>query len=624
MTACSDSIAQRYPLLSSINLPQQLRALDPTQLSEVADQLRHFLIETVSGSGGHFAAGLGAVELTIALHYIFDTPDDKLVWDVGHLCYPHKILTGRRDQIQTIRQTDGLASFPERGESVYDAFGVGHAGTAISAALGLWLGYDRQGQDNKVVAVVGDGGMTAGLSYEGLNHAGDIKADLLVILNDNEMSISPNVGALRHHLARLVSSPVYHGLYHKGMQVLEKSEQVGRLAKAVSGAARGFLHRDNIFTALGFEYIGPIDGHDIDTLVEVLGQLAHQPGPRLLHVVTTKGKGYSFAEDNPVGYHGVGSFNPATGITAQATKKPSYSNLFSRWICQKASVDDKLCAITPAMREGSDLIEFEKRFPERYFDVGIAEQHATTLAAGLACTGLKPILAMYSTFLQRAYDQLIHDIWLQKLDVTLAVDRAGIVGGDGATHNGAFDIAFTRCLGDVVIATPSSGIEAMKLFNTVYNHPELALIRYPRDICGDSLPEYTDEAIELGRARLHRSGRKLAILSFGVLLAEILQAAESLDATVVDMRFVFPLDEACLADLCATHSHFVTLEEGVLPGGAGEAIASYFQQQRLSLNLLQLGLPVEPVPHGLRSDLLQRCHLDADSLTVTIDHWLAD
>ena len=623
------SAAERYPLLFAIDEPAQLRARPAGDLAEIARQLREFLIESVSGSGGHFAAGLGVVELSVALHYVFDTPRDKLVWDVGHMCYPHKILTGRRDSIHTIRQTGGLAPFPERGESEYDSIGVGHAGTAVSAALGMSLGYAARGQDERVVAIVGDGGMTAGMSYEALNHAGDSKANLLVVLNDNEMSISPNVGALRSHLELLASSPLYQDIAEGSERVLGISRKIGRLAKLARGAARGIAEHDNIFTALGFRYFGPIDGHDIDALASVLRNLRSQSGPRLLHLVTTKGKGYARAEANPVGYHGVSAFDPAEGIVAGAPASPSYSQLFSRWICAMAERDPRLCAVTPAMREGSGLVAFEQRFAERYHDVGIAEQHAVTLAGGMALAGQKPVLAIYSTFLQRGLDQLIHDIWLNQLDVTLAVDRAGIVGGDGATHNGSYDIVFALMLDGLMIATPSSGAEAMKALNAAYAHEGAALVRYPRGSCGAQLPAFTDEALRPGEALVCRrpsgggeGARRLAILAFGVLLANARRAAEELDALLVDMRFARPLDTDCIDECLRDCSHIVTIEEGVVGGGAGAAVASYARGQGSEARFLHIGLPATPIPHGVREDLLRQCGLDEEGVLANIASWL--
>ena len=658
MSGPDASADQRFPLLFSIDKPADLRALAREDLAELTRQLRAFLIESVSSSGGHFAAGLGVVELTVALHYVYSTPQDKIIWDVGHMCYPHKILTGRRDAIHTIRRTGGLASFPDRNESEYDCFGVGHAGTAISAALGMQLGFAAAGQKNHVTAVVGDGGMTAGLSYEALNHAGDCKADLLVILNDNEMSISPNVGALRRHLEMLASTRLYQDIYRSGKRVLKHAPRVSRLAKSLQHAARGAVQQDNIFTALGFQYFGPIDGHDLDAVVGILRNLAGTAGPRLLHLVTTKGKGYRRAEENPVGYHGVSAFDPATGLkpgAPGAPKKTSYSQLFAHWVCAKAERDPHLCAITPAMREGSGLVEFEKRFAKRYFDVGIAEQHALTLAAGLACAGRKPVVAIYSTFLQRAYDQLIHDIWLQQLDVTFAVDRSGIVGGDGATHNGAYDIAFTRCLEGCVLAVPSDGAEAMLLLNAAYNHPGPALVRYPRDTCAAQMPDYTEAAAEIGRARVRRCAPLaaamlptsspdndeaaasavvakvaraqplqpcVAILVFGVLLSAARRAAVELDATLVDMRFVVPLDTRCLDECLKYHTHIVTIEEGVCAGGAGEMVGAYVCSRGVRAQVLHIGLPAEPVAHGVREELLHQHGLDEEGILTTIRTWL--
>jgi len=576
----------RFPRLASIQSPADLRRFPDEQLPAIADELRGYLIEAVASSGGHFGAGLGVVELTVALHYVFDTPHDRLIWDVGHQCYPHKILTGRRDRITTIKKKDGLAPFPRREESAYDAFGVGHSSTSISAALGMAIAAQHKGETRKFVAVIGDGAMTAGMAFEALDHAGDLSANLLVVLNDNGMSISENVGGLAKRL--------------------EKSDD----SVAVPST---------MFEELGFHYTGPIDGHDVPKLLEVLRTLKDAKGPQLLHVITTKGKGYAPAERAQIEYHAVGPFDPQAGVVKKAgSGKPSYSDVFSDWLCDMAAADARLFAITPAMREGSGLVRFSQAYPERYFDVAIAEQHAVTLAAGMACEGVKPVVAIYSTFLQRAYDQAIHDVALQNLDVTFAIDRAGVVGPDGATHAGSFDLSFLRCLPNMLIMAPADEDECRLMLSTGFHHPGPAAIRYPRGGGPGVAVRTTLDTLPIGKAEPRRRGRRLAILSFGAMLAPAADIAAEIDATLVNMRFVKPLDETLLRELAASHEAFVTIEDNAVAGGAGSAVAECLAAHGLTLPILHLGLPDAYLEHGSREEVLSEAGLDLPGIRKAI------
>ncbi len=612
-----------HPLLSHIESPADLRRLRPSQLGAVCGELRDYLIRTVATRGGHFAAGLGTVELTVALHYVFDTPQDRLVWDVGHQAYPHKVLTGRRDRLATIKQKDGLAPFPARSESEYDTFGVGHSSTSISAALGMAVAAQREGANRRVVAIIGDGAMTAGMAFEALNNAGSLKADLLVVLNDNDMSISENVGAMSHYFARMLSGRTYASLRERGKKVLRQMPTVWELARRSEEHVKGMVLPGTLFEELGFNYIGPIDGHDIDTLVKTLRNQRKLRGPQFLHVVTRKGKGYAPAEADPIKWHGPGPFDPASGtIFKDKATGPSFTQVFGQWLCDMAEREPRLIGITPAMREGSGLVEFSKRFPERYFDVAIAEQHAVTFAAGLACEGLKPVVAIYSTFLQRAYDQLIHDVALQNLPIVFALDRAGLVGGDGATHQGAFDLSYLRCIPNMVIMAPADENECRQMLYTATTIDGPTAVRYPRGT-GPGLPvETTMSALPVGRGEIRREGRSgLAILCFGTLLQSALAVGERLDATVVNMRFVKPLDEELVLRLIARHRGLVTLEENAMAGGAGAAIAELLAASDVELPQLLLGIPDRFIEHGSREDCLAAAGLDGAGLARTIEGW---
>ena len=613
-----------YPLLDRIHTPADLRQLPESRLAALAEELREFLIHTVSRSGGHFAAGLGALELTLALHYVFQTPEDRLVWDVGHQAYPHKILTGRREQLQSIRQFGGLAPFPKRDESPYDTFGVGHARTSISAALGMAIAARRAGLDRRTVAIIGDGGMTAGLAFEALNHAGDLKADLLVVLNDNEMSISPNVGALSTRLTKMLSGNMVTSMREGGKQVLKlMPPPMWELARRAEEHVKGMLVPGTLFEELGFNYFGPIDGHDLPTLVRTLRNLRDQPGPRLLHVLTRKGKGYKLAEAEPVAYHGVGSFDPLQGLPPKkADNRPTYTQVFGEWLCDMAERDSRLVGITPAMREGSGLVRFSERFPNRYFDVGIAEQHSVTLAAGMACDGLRPVVAIYSTFLQRAYDQLIHDVALQGLPVLFALDRAGLVGPDGPTHAGSFDLSYLRCIPDLVVMTPADENEARQMLYTGYTLGQPAAVRYPRGK-GPGEPVQSEmTALPVGRAEIRRRGSGPALLAFGSLVAVAEAVAEMFDATVVNMRFVKPLDEATVLAVAREHEQLVTLEENVVAGGAGSAVGECLVAHGLAVRLHHIGLPDRFIDQGSREDLLQVAGLDEQGIRRRLESLL--
>ncbi len=607
-----------YPLLNAVDHPGHLRALAEGQLPQLADELRRFLIDSVGRTGGHLAANLGVVELTVALHYVYNTPEDRLVWDVGHQSYPHKILTGRREQMPSLRQKDGLAGFPKRGESPYDTFGVGHSSTSVSAALGMALAAERKGEDRKAVAIIGDGALTAGMAFEALNHAGDLHTDLLVILNDNDMSISPNVGGLSNHLARILSGKLYVTMREQGKKALKNMPPVWELARRAEEHMKGMVVPGTLFEELGFNYIGPVDGHDLPTLVKTLRNLRGLKGPQFLHVVTKKGKGYQPAEENPCGYHGVGAFDPRVGTTSSKSKAPTYTEVFGEWICDMAAQDPRLMAITPAMREGSGLVNYSERFPKRYFDVGIAEQHALTLAAGLACEGEKPVVAIYSTFLQRAYDQLIHDVAIQNLPVLFAIDRAGVVGPDGPTHAGSFDLSYLRCIPNMVVMAPADENECRQMLYTGFQLNQPAAVRYPRG-SGPGVPlQKTMSALPVGKADVLRTGRKVAILAFGCMVQPALQAGDELDATVVNMRFVKPVDEALVAHMAETHELIVTVEDNAVMGGAGSAVGECLAAQGLTPALIQLGLPDVFLEHATRGELLNEAGLSAENIAARI------
>ncbi|WP_448153103.1 1-deoxy-D-xylulose-5-phosphate synthase [Castellaniella caeni] len=607
-------------LLEGIDSPADLRRLDRRQLKDLAVELRGFVLDSVARTGGHLSSNLGTVELTLALHYVFNTPDDRLVWDVGHQAYAHKILTGRRAAMTGLRQMGGISGFPKRSESPYDAFGTAHSSTSISAALGMAVAARNAGINRQHIAVIGDGAMTAGMAFEALNNAGVTPdVNLLVVLNDNDMSISPPVGALNYYFARLLSGQFYARAKMMGRAVLQHVPPALALARKLEGHAKGMLSPATLFEELGFNYMGPIDGHDLDALIPTFENLRSLSGLQFLHVVTRKGQGYKLAEADPVLYHGPGKFDPSVGIQkpAQPARK-TFTQVFGQWLCDMGAADERLVGVTPAMREGSGLVSFEKRFPQRYFDVGIAEQHAVTFAAGLACEGCKPVVAIYSTFLQRGYDQFIHDVALQNLDVTFALDRAGIVGADGATHAGNYDIAYLRCVPNMVVATPSDEHEARLLLSTCYRHPGPALVRYPRGAGCGAEPGDSLETVEIGRAVVRRAGQGVAILVFGTLLPAATEAAEALDATLVDMRFVKPLDEALLRELAASHALFVTLEEAAIMGGAGSAVLEYFNREAIVRPVLQLGLPDEFIDHGDQKVILAGLGLDARGIEASI------
>lgn len=608
-----------WALLESINSPEDLRKLPQSQLLLLAQQLRSFLLESVSSTGGHLSAGLGTIELTIALHYIFNTPEDRLIWDVGHQTYPHKILTGRREQMKSLRQKGGLAGFPKRDESEYDAFGTGHSSTSISAALGMSIAARQTGSNRKAVAIIGDGALSGGMAFEALNHAGDSDADLLVILNDNDMSISPNVGGLSNHLTRVLSGSLYSTVREGSKKVLENIPGMLEIARRTEEHVKGMVAPGTLFEELGFNYYGPVDGHDLDAMIPVLRNLSNHKGPCFLHVVTRKGKGYSPAEDNPGKFHGVSSFDTSTG---ESSKKSStditFTDVFSDWLCDMATEDERLVGITPAMQEGSGLVEFAEKFPKRYFDVGIAEQHAVTLAAGMACDGLKPVVAIYSTFLQRGYDQLIHDVAIQNLPVLFAIDRAGIVGADGPTHTGAYDISFLRCIPNMVIMTPADEIEARAMLTTGFIHDGPAAVRYPRGGATGKIPAKTLKAIDFGKAQICREGEKIAILVFGTLLESARVVAEELNATLVNMRFVKPLDEKLIDQISQNHELLVSLEENAIAGGAGSAVSEYLDTQSINISCLHLGFPDEYVEQGNQQEILSKWGLDAEGIKQSI------
>ena len=612
-----------YPLLKKIDSPQDLRRLSEDEVLQVANELRSFLLNSVSKSGGHLAAGLGTVELTVALHYVFDTPKDQLVWDVGHQAYPHKILTGRRESIHTIRKKDGLSPFPKRKENPFDSFGVGHSSTSISAALGMAIAAAQDNRDQQMIAIIGDGGITGGMAFEALNHAGVLDSNLLVILNDNEMSISPNVGALNNYLAKILSSKFYSTVREESKKVLSKMPSVWELARRTEEHMKGMVIPGTLFEELGFNYIGPIDGHDLPTLISTLQNLRNLPGPRFLHVVTRKGKGYKPAENDPVAYHGVSSFDPELDYLPKSKPgKPTYTQVFGDWLCDMAKQDPRLLAVTPAMREGSGLLRFSKEFPDRYFDVAIAEQHSVTVAAGMACEGYKPVVAIYSTFLQRAYDQLIHDVAVQDLSVLFAIDRAGLVGPDGPTHAGSFDYSYMRCVPNLVVMAPADENECRQMLYTGFLHDGPASVRYPRGKGPGVEVEQTMQALEIGKAEVRKKGQRIALLGFGCMVQPAMEIADSLEATVVNMRFVKPLDEPLLIQIADSHDILVTLEDNVVAGGAGSAVNEFLQSRQINTPILNIGLPDAFIEHGSREECLSDAGLDKEGIHKTIATYL--
>jgi len=607
-----------YPLLDTISTPNDLRQLERKQLPQLAEELRAFLVESVSQTGGHLSSNLGTIELTIALHYAYNTPDDRLVWDVGHQTYAHKILTGRREAMKTLRMADGLSGFPKRSESEFDAFGTGHSSTSISAALGMAVAARLSGNDHRAVAIIGDGSMTGGMAFEALNNAGVLDANLLVVLNDNDMSISTPVGALNNYFAKLMSGRFYAAIRRSGEKVLKVMPPVLEFAKRAEEHVKGMVTPGTLFEELGFNYIGPIDGHDLDTLVTTLHNIRELEGPQFLHIVTQKGKGYALAEEDSVLYHGVGKFDPVEGIVAKPAGKKTYTQVFGDWLCDMAEADDKLIGITPAMCEGSGMVEFGEKFPLRYFDVGIAEQHALTFAAGLACDGYKPVIAIYSTFLQRAYDQLIHDIAIQELPVVLAIDRGGLVGADGATHAGSFDLSFLRCIPNMTVMVPADENECRQMLTTAYRMSTPSAVRYPRGSGAGVVVAQTLQTLPVGKGEMRREGKGVAILAFGSMLMPALEAAESLDASVANMRYVKPLDEELVLRLAREHILLVTVEENVIQGGAGSAVAECLAQHGISMPILHLGLPDVFIEQGEPAKLLAACGLDAAGVVAAI------
>ena len=618
VSASGRACTMTFDLLRSINDPADLRKLDRRQLKDLAGELREFLIRSVAQTGGHLSSNLGTVELTIALHYVFDTPEDRIVWDVGHQTYAHKILTGRREAMKGLRQFGGISGFPRRVESPYDTFGTAHSSTSISAALGMAEAAKIRGEGRHAVAVIGDGAMSAGMAFEAMNNAGVSDANLLVILNDNDMSISPAVGALNKYLARLMSGQFYARAKKASERVLSGMPPLRELARRVEEHAKGMVTPSTMFEEFGFNYVGPIDGHDLDALIPTLKNIKELGGPQFLHVVTRKGQGYGLAEADPILYHGPGKFNPDEGIKASTGGKPTYTKVFGDWLCDMAKQDPKLVAITPAMREGSGMVRFEQEHPDRYFDVGIAEQHAVTFAAGLACEGMKPVVAIYSTFLQRGYDQLIHDVALQNLPMVFALDRAGLVGSDGATHNGAFDLSYLRCIPNMVVMTPSDENECRQMLFTAHKLDRPSAVRYPRGSGPGTPISDAMVALPVGKAVLRREGKGVAILAFGALVKPALDAGEILDATVVNMRFVKPIDAAMIASVAANHSLLVTVEENAVMGGAGSAVAEAMAAQGLAAPLLHLGLPDSFVDHGDSAQLLASIGLDGAGIAASI------
>ena len=614
---------QQTNLLESINLPKDLRKLEESQLPQVADELREFLIDSVSKSGGHFGSGLGTIELTVALHYVYNTPEDRIVWDVGHQAYPHKILTGRKDTIQTIKKKGGLTPFPKRCESEYDTFGVGHSSTSIGAALGMALASKQLGIERKSIAVIGDGAMTAGMAFEALNHGGDIEADMLVVLNENEMSISPNVGAFSRMLVKIVSGRFYNKMRETSKRIMKRDSWLWKFMSRWEEHTKGMLIPSTLFEELGFLYFGPIDGHDVNQLVKTLQTIKETKGPKFLHIITKKGKGYKPAENDPIKYHAVSAFDPKVGVVAkQKPTLPTYTQVFGQWLCDMARDDNKLVGITPAMREGSGLVEFSKLFPKRYFDVGIAEQHAVTLAAGMACEGIKPVVAIYSSFLQRAYDQLIHDVAIQNLDVLFAIDRGGVVGPDGSTHAGSMDLSFLRCVPNMTIMAPADENECRQMLYTGYMLNSPAAVRYPRGTGAGVAIVPKMEKLTIGKAKLISKGTKVALLSFGSTLDDVKVAAQTLDATVVNMRFVKPLDIEMINQMQQKHDLIVTIEDNVIKGGAGSGVNEVLAQLKSSVNILNLGLPDFYQNHGSRDDLLHEAQIDSNGIIKQVREFM--
>ena len=612
-----------FPLLDRINSPSDLRQLERKQLPQLADELRGFLIESVAQTGGHLSSNLGTVELTIALHYVFNTPEDRLVWDVGHQCYPHKILTGRREGMSKLRMRHGVAGFPKRCESPYDTFGVGHSSTSISAALGMALAAKQKGEDRKAIAIIGDGAMSAGMAFEALNNAGVADADMLVILNDNEMSISPPVGALNNILTRLTSSKTYNAARTAGRHMLGFAPPLLELARRAEEHVKGMIAPGTLFEEFGFHYYGPIDGHDLDALIPTLLNLREIKGPKFLHIITKKGQGYKLAEADPILYHGVAKFAPDEGIqSGKGGGKLTFTQVFSDWLCDQARADNRLVGITPAMREGSGLVRFAAEFPDRYYDVGIAEQHAVTFAAGLACEGLKPVVAIYSTFLQRAYDQLIHDVALQNLPVIFAVDRGGLVGADGPTHHGTFDLSYITCIPNMVVMTPSDEAECRRMLSTAYAHEGPSMVRYPRGAGNGSIPSTQLDVLPVGKGEIRRQGQRVALLAFGTLLGAALSAGEQLDATVANMRYVKPIDAELIVELAGNHSLLVTIEENAVIGGAGSEVERVLAERGIKVPVLRLGLPDRFVDHGEQGQLLAELGLDADGIVSSVRNQL--
>ncbi|MCU1789205.1 1-deoxy-D-xylulose-5-phosphate synthase [Pectobacterium polaris] len=614
----------KYPTLALVETPDELRLLPKESLPKLCDELRQYLLDSVSRSSGHFASGLGTVELTVALHYVYNTPFDHLVWDVGHQAYPHKIITGRRDRISTIRQKGGLHPFPWRDESEYDVLSVGHSSTSISAGLGMAVAAEREGKGRRTVCVIGDGAITAGMAFEAMNHAGDIKSDLLVVLNDNEMSISENVGALNNHLAQLLSGKLYASLREGGKKVLSGLPPIKELVKRTEEHLKGMVVPGTLFEELGFNYIGPVDGHDVQALAHTLKNMRSLKGPQLLHIMTKKGKGYAPAEQDPISWHAVPKFDPASGTLPKSKEgaQPTYSKIFGQWLQETAAKDSKLMAITPAMREGSGMVQFSRDYPQQYFDVAIAEQHAVTFAAGLAVGGYHPVVAIYSTFLQRAYDQVIHDVAIQNLPVLFAIDRGGIVGADGQTHQGAFDLSFLRCIPNMIIMTPSDENECRQMLHTGYHYQKgPTAVRYPRGSgTGTELTPLSE--LPIGKGVVRRQGETIAILNFGTLLPEAQIAADKLNATLVDMRFVKPLDEALLEELAQSHSTFVTLEENAVMGGAGSGVNEFLMAKRLAVSVLNIGLPDVFIPQGSQEEIRVDLGLDAAGIERRITQWM--
>ena len=610
-----------YQLLDLVDTPNDLKKFNGSQLTSLASEIRDYILEVISKTGGHLAAGLGTVELSICLHYIFNTPHDKIIWDVGHQCYPHKILTGRKNKLLSIRKYKGISGFLKINESEYDVFGAGHSSTSISAALGMCIARDRRKENYKIISVIGDGGITAGMSYEALCHAGYLKKDMLVILNDNEMSISPNVGAMNKYLTKILSGKTMSTIKQKGDKFLSDEHPIKKIIKKIKDNAQNLLSPGHLFEEIGFRYYGPIDGHDISSLNKILDNLKDKSGPILLHVITKKGKGYKIAEKDPIKYHGVTPFNIQTGASEIQRQSPllTYTNIFSKWINDAASKNENFVAITPAMREGSGLVEFEERYPDRFFDVGIAEQHSVTLAAGLAVGGLKPIVAIYSTFLQRAYDQLIHDVNLQNLDVFFAIDRAGLVGADGETHHGIYDISFMRILPNIVIMTPSNEKEMLMMLNTGLNHRGPCAIRYPRGNTQVNNITMTDNELAIGKSQIMFKGQKIAVLVFGQLIKDVAEISKKLSLTLVDMRFVKPLDKDIIDELSTTHEHLITIEDNVITGGAGSSVNEYLVERGYEITITNFGIPDRIVSHGNQDELYAEIGLDRKSLEFKIN-----